>query len=65
MWRDVELPSEILAKVAREKNLEGPLWHQQPFSLTLGGITYALSEFGRVMILAFLSSLMLSLSCVG
>ncbi|XP_063877560.1 myoferlin-like isoform X2 [Scylla paramamosain] len=45
MWRDVELPSEILTKVAREKNLEGPLWHQQPFSLTLGGTTYALSEF--------------------
>lgn len=46
MWRDVELPSEILAKVARERNLEGPLWHQQPFSLTLGGTTYALTEFG-------------------
>ncbi|XP_050712149.1 myoferlin-like isoform X3 [Eriocheir sinensis] len=45
MWRDVQLPSEILAKVARERNLEGPLWQQQPFSLTLGGTTYTLTEF--------------------
>lgn len=45
MWRDKELPTEILVKAARLRNMEGPLWHSQPLSLTLAGITYSLTDF--------------------
>ncbi|XP_042241541.1 myoferlin-like isoform X2 [Homarus americanus] len=45
MWRDMELPTEILTKGARLRNLEGPIWHAQPLSLTLAGDTYSLTDF--------------------
>ncbi|KAK7086142.1 hypothetical protein SK128_016539 [Halocaridina rubra] len=44
-WRDIELPTEILCNVARQRNLEGPVWHSHPLSLTLGGVSYALTDF--------------------
>ncbi|XP_066944947.1 myoferlin-like isoform X4 [Macrobrachium rosenbergii] len=44
-WRDIDLPTEILLHAARTRNLEGPVWHSDPLSLTLGGITYSLTDF--------------------
>ncbi|KAK4319224.1 hypothetical protein Pmani_009818 [Petrolisthes manimaculis] len=48
MWRDAELPTEILNKTARQRNLDGPVWSSQPLSLSLGGTTYALTDFESV-----------------
>ncbi|XP_064115112.1 myoferlin-like [Macrobrachium nipponense] len=48
-WRDIDLPTEILLHAARTRNLEGPVWHSDPLSLTLGGINYSLTDFGMYL----------------
>lgn len=48
MWRDAELPTEILNKTAKQRNLDGPVWSSHPLSLSLGGTTYALTDFGEL-----------------
>ncbi|KAK3890496.1 hypothetical protein Pcinc_005576 [Petrolisthes cinctipes] len=47
MWRDAEPPTEILNKTAKQGNLDGPEWNYEPLSLSLGGTTYALTDFGE------------------
>lgn len=53
MWRDAELPTEILNKTAKLRNLDGPVWSSNPLSLSLGGITYALTDYGELCALDF------------
>lgn len=53
MWRDAELPTEILNKTAKQRNLDGPVWSSNPLSLSLGGTTYALTEFGELCVSDF------------